>query len=120
MLAWRKSQNPGEDKTNLTRLPQWWIGVVELKPLNRQEYAAGAFTNIVTWARNATEFREKAETIAATLNLYVIGVESEEPLAERLREATLSEEIDDMILRAESNPNAIVYGTFHRYPFNEA
>jgi hypothetical protein len=98
-----------------------WIGMVELKPLNREECgAAGAFTNIITWACNATEFRKKAETIAATLNLYVIGVEGEEPLAERIKKFTVSEDIEDMIQRAESNPNAIVYGTFHRYPFNEA
>jgi len=25
-----------------------------------------------------------------------------------------------LVLRAESNPKAIVYGTFHRYPFDEA
>jgi hypothetical protein len=101
--------------------PELWIGLVELKPLNQEEYgAAGAFTNIVTWACNALEFRKKAETIAATLNLYVIGVEREEPLAERIKKFTVSDEVEDMIGRAESNLNAIVYGTFHRYPFNEA
>src|SRR5579864_1331237 len=98
-----------------------WIGVVELKPLDREAYgAAGGFTNIITWARSANEFRNKAETIAATLNLYVIGIQGEEPLAERTKKCTLSEDIEEMILRAESNPNAIVYGTFHTYPFNEA
>ena len=101
--------------------PELWIGIVELKPLNREGYgAAGAFTNIITLACSATEFRQKAETIAATLNLYVIGIQGEEPLAERTKKATLSEDIEEMILRAESNPNAIVYGTFHTYPFNEA
>ena len=101
--------------------PELWIGVVELKPLDREEYgAAGAFTNIITWASNAMEFRKKAETIAATLNLYVFGIEREEPLAQRTNKYTVSDDIEDMIQRAESNPNAIVYGTFHRYPSNEA
>ena len=101
--------------------PELWIGLVELKPLNPQEYgAAGAFTNIITWARDEMEFRKKAETIAATLDLYVISIEDEERLAERTNKYTVSEDIEDMIQRAESNPNAIVYGTFHRYPFNEA
>jgi hypothetical protein len=105
----------------MSQKPELWIGLVELKPLNLEEYgAAGAFTNIITWAANATEFRKKAETIAATMNLYVMEVEGEEPLAQRAKKMPLSEELDDMIQRAESNPNAIVYGTFHRYPRNEA
>jgi len=98
-----------------------WIGLVELKPLNREEYgAAGAFTNIVTWACNSTEFRKKAEIIAADMNLYVLEVEGEEPLAKRAKKVPLSEDLDDMVQRAESNPNAIIYGTFHCYPRNEA
>jgi hypothetical protein len=98
-----------------------WIGVVEVKPLNRQAYgAAGAFTNIVTWARNIEEFRAKSETIAATLDMYVLGVEDAEPLIQRTAKCQLQEQIADMVSRAESNPNAIIYGTFHRYPFDEA
>ena len=95
-----------------------WIGVVELKPLNRQAYgAAGAFTNIVTWARDVEEF---SEIIAATLDMYVMDVEDVEPLIQRTAKCRLAEEITDMAFRAESNPNAIIYGTFHRYPFDEA
>jgi hypothetical protein len=101
--------------------PELWIGLVDLKPLNREEYgAAGAFTNIITWARNSMEFRKKAETIAATMNLYVVDIEGEERLAERTSRCVLSEDIEDMIQRAESNPDAIVYGTFHQYPFDAA
>jgi hypothetical protein len=101
--------------------PELWIGLVELKLLNREEYsAAGTFTNIITWACNATEFRKKAETIAAAMNLYVLEIEGQEPLAERAKKGPLPESLDDMIQRAESNPDVIVYGTFHRYPRNEA
>jgi hypothetical protein len=98
-----------------------WIGVVEVKPLNRQAHGAGgAFTNIVTWAHGVAEFRAKSEIIAATLDMYVMDVEDAEPLAERTTKCELTEDIADMVFRAESNPNAIVYGTFHRYPFDEA
>ncbi len=98
-----------------------WIGVVELKPLNAKSYgAAGAFTNIITWACDVAEFRAKAETIATKLEMFVTDIEDVEPLAERMKKCTLSEEIEDMMFRAESNPNAIIYGTFHQYPFNEA
>ncbi len=93
-----------------------WIGLVEFRPLDRETYGdAGAFSYIVTWARGAAEFRKKADTIAATMELCVMSIEREEPLARWLETQSPSEEIEDMIQRAESNPNAIVYGTFHRY-----
>ena len=98
-----------------------WIGLVELKPLDRQAYgAAGAFTNIVTWASDPESFRRKADTIAATLDMYVMDVEGAEPVADRAEGRSMTEEIDDMLSRAQSNPSAIVYGTFHSYLFDEA
>jgi hypothetical protein len=99
-----------------------WIGLVHLKPLSKEamEGAAGAYTNIISWARDSGEFRRKTETIAATMDLYVVDVEGEQPLRERLQTRKTSEELEDMILRAENNPNAIVYGTFHRYPHDDA
>ncbi len=108
-------------QTQMPPQPELWIGVVEFKPLNQEAYgAAGAFANVMTWACNSTEFRRKAETIAATMDLYVANIEDEEPFVEWTKESTVSEAIEDMLLRAELNPNAIVCGTFHRYPFNEA
>ena len=98
-----------------------WIGLVELKPLNREAYgAAGAFTNIVTWACDVEGFRKKVEIIAAKIDMYVADVEDAEPLTQRTKNWTVTEEIEDMIFRAESNPNAIVHGTFHTYPFDQA
>jgi hypothetical protein len=98
-----------------------WIGLVELKPLDREGFgAAGAFTNIVTWATDQAEFRSKAESSAATMNLYVVDIEDEEPFAERIKKYSVADEIEDMVEQAESNPDATVYGTFHRYPRDEA
>jgi len=99
--------------------PELWTGLVEFKPLSRTDYgAAGAFTNLVTWAYDLSEFSAKADTIAATLDMYVAGVEKAVPLVETPNGWT--EEFEDMVRRAEANPNAIVYGTFYRYPHNEA
>lgn len=96
--------------------PELWIGLIELRPLDRAAFgAAGAFTNLITWAKSSGEFRTKAETIAAELNMYVADVEEEEPLVARLKEHSVSEEIEDLVERAESNPNAILYSTFHTY-----
>ena len=95
--------------------PELWIGLVEARPLDPKVYnAAGAFTHIITWASDASEFRKKAEKILATLDLYVLEVEGEGPLAQWLEKRDPSDEIEDMIQRAEFNPNAIVWGTFHQ------
>jgi hypothetical protein len=100
----------------MSQQPELWIGLVEARALDRKAYgAAGAFTYIVTWACNAAQFRTKADTIIATLDLCVAGVEGEEPLAKWTEKRTPSQEIEDMIQRAEFNPNAIVWGTFHQY-----
>ena len=64
------------------RPTELWIGLVELKPLNREAYgAAGAFTNLMMWARDLEEFQANAEAIAGTLDMYVMDVEDAEPLA---------------------------------------
>ena len=100
---------------------QLWIGMVELKPVKRPESGpAGAFTNIVTWAVDKDSFRAKAEVIAAKLDRYVVEIENPEPLTSRFRNGGMDEEIEDMVRRAEANPNAIVYGTFHNYRRDEA
>lgn len=66
------------------------------------------------------EFHKKAAKILATLDLYVFGVEGEEPLVQWLKKRDPSGEIEGMIQRAELNPNAIVWGTFHRYRLDQA
>ena len=71
-------------------------------------------------ARNATEYRKKADTIASTLSLYVMDVEGEQRLNKWTAKRTPSDEMEDMIQRAESNPDAIVYGTFHEYRVDQA
>jgi hypothetical protein len=101
--------------------PELWIGLIEMRPLDRKAYgAAGAFVDILTWAGNSGEFRSKAETIAASLDLYVVGVQRDQPLTARLANSLLSEELEDMISRAEGNPNAIIWGTFHTWNFDTA
>ncbi|HKR94646.1 MAG TPA: hypothetical protein VJW55_04770 [Candidatus Angelobacter sp.] len=100
---------------------QLWIGLVHLRPRKKgNKDFAGAYTNIITWACDSASFQTKAETIAATMDLYVVEIEDEEPLVERTSDSTLSEELEDMRARAEFNPNAIVYGTFHQYSHDDA
>ena len=93
-----------------------WRGLVELRRLPGSGLPAGsigAFTTIVTWASNPAEFRDKAECLAASLKLYVFGVEGEHPVANDPPGAVNG--IAGLIERAEGNPNAILYGTFYTY-----
>jgi len=68
-----------------------------MKPIDRRAYgAAGAFTNIVTWARDVEEFRERSEVIAGALGMYVIAVENAEPLAGRATKCQRTGDIADI------------------------
>jgi hypothetical protein len=101
--------------------PELWIGLVEVKPLDRKAYgAAGAFTNIVTWACDIEEIPQEDRNDRRDSGHVRGRYRGAAPLADRIKAWSLPEEIEDMVLRVESNQNAIVYGTFHRYPFDEA
>src|SRR5882724_3962967 len=97
-----------------------WVGLVNLKPKVPEPDFVGAFTNIVTWASSAAEYRSQVEKMASSYGWYVVTVEEEETVAERKGDGELSEEIEDLVRRAENNPNAIIYGTHHKYPHEDA
>jgi len=106
-----------------------WIGLVHLKPVipgdwtaferGEKWHDAGAYSNIITWASNAEGFRAHADKVASDYRLYVVDIEGEEPLSRRDRTA-LGEELQEIAERAETNPNAIIFGTFHMYPHEDA
>jgi len=97
---------------------QLWIGLVEVRALKRTEVlgdAKGAFVNLVTWADHADQFKSNAELVLNELGLFIVEIDNPEPVATRKKKAGFEEEIEDMIARAENNPNAIIYGTFHTW-----
>ena len=100
--------------------PELWVGLVEVRRRQRQAgQAPGAFTNIVTWACDASEFRTKAETIA-TIDMFVVDVEYVEPVRVRAESGVLTEAIEELVGRAKSNPKAILLGTIHNYLRDDA
>jgi hypothetical protein len=103
---------------------QLWIGLVEVRPLEGcdvLEDAKGAFVNIVTWAADADEYRRNAELVLGELRLFVVDVVRPEPVeVRRRREGDFEEVIEDMIDRAQNNPNAIIFGTFHLWEKDDA
>ncbi|HLX84381.1 MAG TPA: hypothetical protein VKR59_10825 [Terriglobales bacterium] len=77
--------------------------------------------NIVTWACDAEEYEENAELAVGKLGLFVGEVVNPEPVENRRkREGRFTEEMEDIISRAEDNPNAIIYGTFHTFEKDNA
>ena len=106
---------------------QLWIGLVEVRALSERSQvlgdAKGAFVNIVTWASDAQEYERNARLVIGDLSgMYISEVIDPEPVEMRRvkREGDVEAEIEDMILRAEGNSNAIIYGTFHLFEKDDA
>jgi hypothetical protein len=104
---------------------QLWIGAVEVRPLQQNSDVLGdtkgAFVNIVTWACDAEEYEQNAELVVGKLGLFVGEVVNPEPVeTRRKREGRFTEEVEDIISRAQDNPNAIIYGTFHTFEKDNA
>ncbi len=100
-----------------------WIGLVEVRKRPDSEFLEGkkgAFTNVITWASTAQEFREKADKLAESLKLFVVDVEDVEPLSERQRKFAIDAELEDIADEARQNAEAILYATFHTYPRDDA
>ncbi len=109
------------------RQKQLWIGMVEVRPRDgRSEILGdmkGAFVNIVTWASDAEQYKRNAELIIGKLGgLFVSEVVNPEPVEARRARTSgrFEEDIEDMLSRAEGNPNAIIYGTFHTFENDDA
>jgi molecular chaperone DnaK (HSP70) len=70
---------------------------------------------MITWAASNTEFKEKAAQLCDDLELFVEDVEDDMPVSERTKFQALSDEAQELVEQAESNPDAVLYGTFHRW-----
>lgn len=104
--------------SNLRKARQLWIGRVEVRPLTGSrtlEDARGAFVNMVSWAHDAEEFRRNAELVLSKLKLFILEVHEAEPVSTRRQKAVFEDVIEDMVARAQANPDAIIYGTFHTW-----
>ena len=96
-----------------------WIGLLEVSPHEDTEVlrdVSGAFVNVVTWASDEAQFREKARIVMDELRLEIMGVEGAEPIANR--GVLENEELKDIAARVKNNPDAIIYATFHTWREN--
>ena len=97
------------------RQPGIWIGTVEISWTNEKtpDVFPPAFTVVTTWAVSLEEFREKCIRMLESYGWKLLDVERANPVPEN---GAFSEEVEDMLKRTRSNPNAIIYGTFYSYP----
>ena len=72
-----------------------------------------AFTAVTTWATSPEEFREKCVPMFESYGWKLVDVERANPVP---KDGEFSEEVEDMLERTRTNPNAIIYGTFYSYP----
>jgi hypothetical protein len=95
--------------------PDIWIGTIEISWIdeNGPGVFRPAFTVVTTWATNAEEFREKCIRMLESYGWKLIDVDRANPVPDNVE---FNEEIEDMLERTRSNPNAIIYGTFYTYP----
>jgi len=95
--------------------PDIWIGTIEISWIdeNRPGVFQPAFTVVTTWATSAEEFREKCIRMLESYGWKLIDVDRANPVPDNVE---FNEEVEDMLERTRSNPNAIIYGTFYSYP----
>ena len=106
---------------------QLWIGMVEVRASNEKSEilgdTKGAFVNIVTWASDSEHFKQNAELIIRKLGgMFVAEVIDPEPVSTRRARlhGKLDEAVEALVSRAEVNPKAIIYGTFHTFENDNA
>ena len=95
--------------------PDIWIGTIEISWSDEKtpNVFRHAFTVVTTWATNPEEFREKCIHMLTSYGWNLLGVERANRVPD---DGEFSDEVEDMLERTRSNPNAIIYGTFHSYP----
>jgi hypothetical protein len=76
-----------------------------------------AFTNIVTWASHAQQFKDQVASVLEEYGWSLIGVEECGPVSGY---DSLGEEVSEAVGSARDNPNACIYTTFHYYPSKPA
>jgi hypothetical protein len=73
------------------------------------------FLNIATWAGSTEEVREKLSHYLDTFRWHLLSITRALPIDDS---RDYGDEINDMIERASTNPQAIILGTFYSYKEN--
>ena len=94
-------------------MKELWTGRVEVLTPPTEFGDAKAFTNFVTWAESALDFRNHVAMVLEEYGWSLIDVEECGPVSAYDQ---LGEEISEEVERAKDIPKACIYTTFHYYP----
>ena len=102
---------------NIHTASRLWLIKIEMT-VQPEDFPSGdtvGFVNVITWAESLEHAKNKISAYLLTFDWHVIDVGDAEPID---REFVYSDEIAEMIERAETNPRAILLGTFYSYKVN--
>lgn len=80
----------------------------------------GAYVNIVAWAPSEEEFGNHVSKAAADLDCILLELEHIQLLEQRMEEPDYPEELIDMRVTAERQPDDIVFGCFNVWVQDDA
>jgi hypothetical protein len=94
-------------------MKELWTGRVEVLTPPTEFGDTRAFTNVVTWASNAEEYKTHVANVFEKYGWVLLGIEESYPVAKFIID---DDEMLDAFERASGNPDACIYLTFHYYP----
>jgi hypothetical protein len=94
-----------------------WTGRVEVLTPPTSFGDTRAFTNVVTWAGNAQEFKDQVSSVFEEYGWSLIGIEECNPVS---TQESFDEEIIEAVAKAKEIPKACVYTTFYYFPSKPA
>lgn len=99
-------------------MTQIWKLVAEIlvEPGDMPSGLTNGFMNVMTWADSAESAAKKLASYIERFDWHVIGIEDARLVADD--EEYEDEQMEDMLARARTNPDAIILGTFHGYKVN--
>jgi hypothetical protein len=92
------------------------VAEVLVEPGDMPSGLTKGFMNVATWADSAESARNKLAKYIERFKWHVISIEDARLVADD--EEYDDEQMEDMIARTRTNPNAIILGTFHGYKEN--
>jgi hypothetical protein len=97
--------------------PIWkLVAEILVQPGDMPTVLTKGFMRVTTWADSAESAAQKLSSYIKRFNWHVISIE--EARIVREDDEFADEQLEDMVARTRSNPDAIILGTFHGYKTN--
>ena len=80
----------------------------------------GAFANVMAWAESQTEFRARVDRALADIGLALVELEDCELFTERHARSEVGAALLTMENTLRTQPDDVVFGTFHKWTQTDA